>query len=169
MKLLVVRHAIAQDREDFAEGDDAARPLTPDGRKKMQRGAEGLKDIVPEIDRLISSSLKRAVETAEIIARVYGDLKVQKVPELAPGTPLDSVLTWLVGLPDKETVAVVGHEPDLSGMVCALLANASEPFLEFRKGGACLLEFTGGLAPGTARLEWLLEPKHLRRVGADRG
>ena len=58
MKLLVVRHAIAENREDFAEGDDAARPLTPDGRKKIQRGAEGLKELVPQIDRLISSSLK---------------------------------------------------------------------------------------------------------------
>ena len=169
MRLLVVRHAIAQDREDFAEGDDAARPLTPDGRKKMQRGAEGLKEIVPEIDRLISSSLKRAVETAEIIARVYGDLKVQRIPELAPGTPLDGVLKWLADLPEGGTVAVVGHEPDLSGMVCALLANAHEPFLEFRKGGAALLEFAGAVAPGTARLDWLLEPKHLRRIGADRG
>ena len=101
MRLLVVRHAIAQDREDFAEGDDAARPLTADGRRKMQRGAEGLKELVPEIDRLISSSLKRAVETAEIIARVYGDIKVHGVPELAPGTPLDGVLKWLAELPAR--------------------------------------------------------------------
>jgi len=169
MKLLVVRHAIAENREDYAEGDDAARPLTPDGRKKMQRGAEGLKEIVPEIDRLISSSLKRAIETAEIIAQVYGDLKVQRVPELAPGTPLDGVFKWLAELPERGTVAVVGHEPDLSSMVCALLAGGHEPFFEFRKGGACFLEFAGAVAPGTARLEWLLEPKQLRRIGADRG
>ena len=169
MKLLVVRHAIAENREDFAEGDDAARPLTPDGRKKMQRGAEGLKELVPQIDRLISSSLKRAVETAEIIARAYGDLKVQRVPELAPGTPLDGVLKWLAELPERDTVAVVGHEPDLSSMVCALLASGHDPFFEFRKGGACLLEFAGAVAPGSARLEWLLEPRHLRRIGADRG
>ena len=40
MKLLVVRHAIAENREDYAEGDDAARPLTPDGRKKLTKEAE---------------------------------------------------------------------------------------------------------------------------------
>ena len=168
MRLLVVRHAIAEDRETF-EGDDAARSLTADGRKKMKRGAAGLKELVPDIDLLAASSLKRAVETAEIIARAYDGFKVQQVTELAPGTPRDSVIAWLAGLPEKGTTAVVGHEPDLSSMVCALLTSADEPFLEFGKGGACLLEFKGPVGRGAATLDWFLEPKHLRRLGADRG
>jgi phosphohistidine phosphatase len=170
VRLLVVRHAIAEDREAFARAqpDDAARPLTAEGREKMRRGAVGLKQLVPDIDLLASSPLKRALETAEIVARVYGGLKVERVGELAPGSPLDRAVAWVAGLPGRGTVAVVGHEPDLSRMVCALLASSNGPFLEFRKGAACLLEFTGPAGRGTATLDWFLGPKHLRRLGADR-
>src|SRR5205809_975693 len=87
MRLLVVRHAIAEDREAFARShkDDAARPLTPDGRRKMARAAEGLKQLVPELELLAASPYKRALETAEIIAHAYGDQRVERVGELAPG------------------------------------------------------------------------------------
>jgi phosphohistidine phosphatase len=169
VRLLIVRHAIAEDREAFARGehDDATRPLTAQGRDKMRRGALGLKQIVPDIDLLAASPLKRAFDTAEIIARVYGGLEVERVAELAPGTSLDGALAWLAALPARGTVAIVGHEPDLSRMVCALLAGANGPFLEFRKGAACLLEFTGPVSRGAATLDWFLGPKHLRRIGAD--
>jgi phosphohistidine phosphatase len=45
MKLLIVRHAIAEEREDFARTgkDDRLRPLTDDGRKRMKQGARGLR------------------------------------------------------------------------------------------------------------------------------
>ena len=171
MRLLAVRHAIAEDRETFAreQRDDAARPLTAEGREKMRRGAVGLKQLVPDIDLLASSPLKRAFDTAEIVARVYGGLKVERVADLAPGTPLEQVLVWVAGLPSRGTVALVGHEPDLSRLVCALLASTNGPFLEFRKGAACLLEFTGPVGRGAATLDWFLGPKHLRRIGSDRG
>jgi len=170
VRLVLVRHAIAEDRETFARSDrdDADRPLTPEGRDKMRRGAIGLKELVPEVDTLASSPLKRAFDTADIIARVYGGLKVERAGELAPGTPLERALAWVAGLPGRGTVMVVGHEPDLSRLVCALLASSNGPFLEFRKGAACLLEFTGPVARGGATLDWFLGPKHLRRIGADR-
>ena len=48
MRLLVVRHAIAEDREAFARShkDDADRPLTSEGRRKMERAALGLKELL---------------------------------------------------------------------------------------------------------------------------
>jgi len=168
VRLLVIRHAIAEDREAYSQRDDAARPLTAEGRDKMQRGAVGLKQLVPDIELLASSSLKRAFDTAEIVARAYGGLKVEQVAELAPGTPLERMLAWVGGLPARGTVALVGHEPDLSRLVCALLASTNGPFLEFRKGAACLLEFTGPVERGAATLDWFLGPKHLRWVGAHR-
>src|SRR5207249_9588299 len=70
MRLLVVRHAIAEDPAAFARShkDDSGRPLTPEGRRKMERAAHGLKELVPELDVLAASPYKRAVDTAEIIA-----------------------------------------------------------------------------------------------------
>jgi phosphohistidine phosphatase len=170
MRLVVVRHAIAEDRETStrAHRDDAARSLTPEGRQKMERGALGLKALVPELDLLAASPLKRALETAELIARAYGDLRVERVPELAPGAGFDRFLGWLTGQRSRGTIAVVGHEPDLSQLICALLAGTNGPFLELRKGAACLLEFPGPVERGAATLDWFLGPKHLRRL-AERG
>jgi phosphohistidine phosphatase len=170
VRLVVVRHAIAEDRETYAHAhpDDASRPLTAEGRRKMERGALGLRELVPELDLLAASPFKRALDTAEIIARAYGDVPVERVGELAPGAGVERAIAWLAGQRARGTVAAVGHEPDLSRLVCALLASSNGPFLELRKGAACLLEFGGAVGPGTATLDWFLGPKHLRRLGADR-
>ncbi|HUL04258.1 MAG TPA: histidine phosphatase family protein [Gemmatimonadales bacterium] len=170
MRLLFVRHAIAEDRIAFARThkDDSARPLTSEGRAKMARGAAGLRALIPKLDAVASSPFKRAFDTAEIIAEAYGDMNVERVPELAPGTAVERVLGWLGGQNGRETLAVVGHEPDLSRVICALLANTNGPFLELRKGAACLLDLPGPVKSGAATLDWLLGPKHLRRIGAAR-
>ncbi len=166
MRLLVVRHAIAEDREAFARThqDDSARPLTAEGRRKMERAALGLRQVIPELDLLAASPYKRAFETAEIVAQAYDGLTVERVADLAPGANVDRVVAWLAGRQARGTVAIVGHEPDLSRLVCTLLAGATRPFLELRKGAACLLEFAGPVAKAAATLDWFLGPKHLRRL-----
>src|SRR5690349_23948212 len=86
MRLIVVRHAVAEDREAFARThkEDAARPLTAEGRRKMERGALGLRQLVPEVNLLASSPFRRALDTAAILSHAYGELRVERVPELAP-------------------------------------------------------------------------------------
>src|SRR5437879_11778172 len=113
MRLVVVRHAIAEDREGFARShkDDAARPLTPEGRRKMARAALGLKQLVPELELLAASPYKRALETAEVIAHAYGDQRAARVGGLAPGAGSDRVVGWPTGRGARNTGAMVGHEP----------------------------------------------------------
>lgn len=169
MQLLVVRHAIAEDGRALGKQtrEDAARSLTKEGRRKMERAVLGLRQLVPEVNLIASSPLRRAVETADIIARAYGTIRVKRVGELAPGSGIDRVIEWLRGQATRETVVVVGHEPDLSFLVCALVCGTDNPFLELRKGAACLLKCRGRVARGAATLEWLIQPRQLRRLGAD--
>src|SRR5438876_918157 len=134
-------------------------------RSKMHRSALGLKALIPELDVLAASPYKRAFETAEIIASAYGDLTIERVAELTPGASVDRVVAWLTGRHARGSVGLVGHEPDLSRLVCTLLADTSRPFLELRKGAACLLEFPGPVGRGAATLDWFLGPKHLRLLG----
>jgi phosphohistidine phosphatase len=54
MHLLVIRHGLAGDREEFAKTGrpDDERPLTPKGRRRMRRNARGLRTLVPGLDLL---------------------------------------------------------------------------------------------------------------------
>ncbi len=81
---------------------------------------------------------------------------------------MDRVVSWLADRHARGSVAVVGHEPDLGQLVCALLASTNGPFLELRKGAACLLELAGPVKRGAATLDWFLGPKHLRLLGTGR-
>lgn len=167
MDLVLVRHAIAEEREVFAlTGEpDRMRPLTPRGKKRMQRAAAGLRRLVPAVDVLATSRLVRAIETAEIVSNAYGGLDVIELAELAPEGAPESLLRWLQSQDDDSTIVVVGHEPSLSTHVSWLTARAEEPFLDFKKGGACLLTFCDEIYSGAATLRWLLTPAQLRALG----
>ena len=176
MHLLVVRHAPAGDSEKFARTgrDDSLRPLTGRGRRKMERGARGIRAAVPAIDLLATSPYARAEQTARILADAYGGgLEPRLVAELVPDAKPGAVLRWLRALGPEHaaaTVALVGHEPLLSHLVTWLLAARGPALIELKKGAACLLRFDDGAAPGagSATLLWALTPAQLRRLGRGR-
>ncbi|HVR99529.1 MAG TPA: histidine phosphatase family protein [Thermoanaerobaculia bacterium] len=166
MKLLMIRHAIAEEREDFARTgkDDRLRPLTEEGRKKMKHGAKGLRKLVPEIDLLATSPLTRAAQTAAILDSSYNDLDEVEIEELTPEATPEEFLRWL-RQQKAETIAVVGHEPSISLLMSWLLTGTERRIFSFRKGGACLLELPGEVGAGTATLHWALTPAQLRQLG----
>lgn len=166
MKLLLVRHAIAEDAELFARtgGTDAGRPLTEIGRKKMRKGANRLRSQVERIDVLASSTLLRARETADIIVRAFGDIAVLERQDLSPHSALDSLLVWLKARPATATVALVGHEPHLGLLIGVLLAGIPRSLLNLKKGGVVLIEFAATVEPGAGVLQWALTPAQLRSL-----
>jgi phosphohistidine phosphatase len=168
MDLLIVRHAIAEKRDVFSETgrDDAERPLTPAGRRKFKRAARGLRQIVPAIDVLATSALVRAVETAEILQRVYRIDKAARLRELEPDASPAALMGWLRRQRRRPVVAVVGHEPHLSMLIEYLLTDGHHGFIDLEKGGACLLALGDGSKPDHPELRWLLTAAQLRRLGA---
>jgi len=166
LDLLVIRHAIAEDRERFAAtgAPDALRPLTPGGARKMERAARGLGRVAPRVSALASSPLVRAVETARIVAPALGLDGFDELRALAPGARPGSLLDWLRARPGDGAAAVVGHEPHLGRLIAFLLDGGKRAFAELRKGGACLIAFDGAPAPAAGELRWLLTSSQLRAV-----
>lgn len=164
MKLLIVRHAIAEDRVEFAkhEVDDGERSLTAKGTERMRAGARGLRRLIERIDVLATSPLKRARQTADILQEGLGAPKPLVVEQLAPGRGPGELADWLGSLPADATVAVVGHEPDLSELVGWLTTGEAHSLVELKKGAACLLDVPGSPGASGATLEWLLPPRALR-------
>ena len=166
MELLIVRHAVAEERDTFAETgrDDAERPLTPAGRREFKRGARGLRWAAPSIDLLATSPLTRAVETCDILQKAYRIDRVVRLRELEPEADPAALVRWLRRQRRRPLVAVVGHEPHLSSLIEHLLTRARGGFVDLKKGGACLLDLGDGSRVGSARLRWLLTAAQLRRL-----
>ncbi len=160
MRLLIVRHAIAVSR-GTPDIPDEERALTRRGIRRFQRAAKGLARLVKRPDTLLTSPLLRARETAEIAARAWGGVEPEDTPALAGGSfqDLAGVLAPLAG----STVAIVGHEPDLSALLARLLGTPMADRVTFRKGGAALVEVAGALEDG-GNLLWYLPPRILRKL-----
>lgn len=158
MELYLLRHAIAEERSN--DGSDSARMLTPEGAEKMRIGARGLRRLGVALDRLWTSPLTRARETAEIVGAAL-DVAPETVGALAPGCNAATLLDLLADIPRARSVMVVGHEPDLSGMIADLTGGSR---VVMKKGGLALIDLSS-LEPGAGSLLWVLPPKVLRAIG----
>lgn len=167
LTLVLIRHAIAEDRAEFARTGrpDDERPLTDRGRRRMRKAAAGLRRVLPDIDRLLSSPLVRAWQTAEIVSAAYDDMRIGALDAAASGDR-DDLLAALRDAPGGSVVAVVGHEPTHGYWTSWLLAGENADFVSYKKGEACAVEFGSAIEPGSAKLLWKLRPKQLRSLSA---
>ena len=150
-ELLLWRHGIAEDRHP--DRPDQERALTADGRQRTAAVAAELCRLQLHCDRLLSSPLRRALQTAEI--GVAAGLAPALVQEdcLVPGgdpRPLLQAGTW-------RRLGLVGHEPDLGELASSLLGVPAGT-ISVRKAGILLLR----LGPTGASLEALIGPRLLR-------
>src|SRR4051812_36496971 len=131
----------------------------------MKRVAKGLHSMMGRPDLLVTSPLLRAKQTAEILAGVY-EMKVGEVVEaLRPDSRFTMFATWANAQDSDGIIALVGHEPHLSGLVSWFMSGDTEPRVTLKKGGACLLTFEGKARRTSGVLEWLLTPAQLRLIG----
>ena len=159
MRLYIVRHAIAEERDPERWPDDRQRPLTERGELRFRKIARRMRRLAPRLDAVFSSPLARAWRTAEILAETAHWPAPITLQALEPGVASADLLSSLRDLRPGDDVAVVGHEPNLHELISLLLAGQrAEVFVEMRKGGAALLDLDGDLTPGKARLLWVIPP-----------
>jgi phosphohistidine phosphatase len=162
MRLYVVRHGVAEAR---ARGGDDARRLTAAGRTKVRKIARGLSRLRVRVDRLWTSPLPRAAETAALLADEAGLPAPEAVPVLAGAAAPLAVLRAVRTQAGRGDLMIVGHEPGLSQLVAVLLTGSPDGVaIELKKGAVVALELDR-VAPRRGRLLWLCPPRVLRRVG----
>lgn len=157
MEIYLLRHGIAEDHAPT--GRDADRRLTEEGRAKLHRVLERAHRAGVEPSLILSSPLKRAIETAEIAAEElgYGGEIVQS-QALAPESSPPSVWAEIRTHRSSPSVLLAGHEPLFSGMVAYLLGSTRE-MVEFKKGALARIDVASiGVEPKGV-LQWMLTPK----------
>src|SRR5262249_10814865 len=120
-----------------------------------------------EIDVLLSSPLVRALETAAILTDGYeGALTPRELPALATGvTPAETVRA-LRPFARHDSVAIVGHEPGLSGVTSLVLCASPDGLgLQLKKGGVVAIDVRSSTLEGGGTLRWMLTPRQLRQLG----
>ena len=158
MKIIFVRHAAAIDRD--ADIADDRRYLTPKGRVFCRETARTMIKKGVEPDLILTSPLLRAVQTADILAESLAYIgPLAAVDELEPGFDLSGLKKILAYYPQVTELVIVGHEPDLSSIVCDLL-GLTDGF-NFKKGSAIRLTVEAADLRGGAVFKWLAVGKEL--------
>jgi phosphohistidine phosphatase len=157
MKLYVMRHGSAEDRSE--SGIDGDRALTIAGRERVRAVAGLLLDSNEEPSHIVTSPLVRAVQTAEIVALVTklgdrdGTMEVRR--DMAPEGDAARLVQRLVS-EQRKRVLLVGHEPDLSGLVASLVGGFGRSFDKAMIVGLQVPDRGAG-----AHLRFILDPRSL--------
>lgn len=156
LRLYFLRHGKATARAEW-DGDDALRPLTPEGEEEVRRVAARLAALGVAPDAIASSPLARARRTAELAAEALGVPPVFD-ERLAPGFDTADLTGILAAGGRRDAVMLVGHEPDFSDVVGELTGGR----VVCKKGGVARVDVEGSSLDG-GRLVWLLPPFVLAR------
>jgi phosphohistidine phosphatase len=179
MRLYLIRHAIAYQRDHRRWPGDQDRPLSPAGIKRWQRAARGLRPVTKAPALVLCSPLLRAWQTAALLHEIAGWPPAVACAALAPDGGPAEVVAVLRRHAATSPVALVGHEPLLSELASYLLTgDVAGVTLALKKGSVVCLELeaaaeqpgaAAGQAPGSpaarATLRWLVSPAQLRAIG----
>jgi phosphohistidine phosphatase len=137
MNVFLVRHAIAESTDPERWPDDLMRPLSPDGIARFRSVAKALRQVAtPQL--VLSSPASRCTRTAEILTDRAGWPQHEIDDQLAPGSRAQDV-SALLRSRGSDSVAVIGHEPDLGDLVSYLISGG-QVRTDLRKGGFVWLE-----------------------------
>jgi phosphohistidine phosphatase len=163
MNLFFLRHASAGMRRPNPLLD-VKRPLDKDGKRQCQHLAHVLNGLKIQFDLIVSSPLKRSLQTASLIGTETGyESQILLSNALAPEATFDDFQKLLSECRRYENLLVVGHNPNLSHFLAAILVSRSAsslPSIRLRKSSLARVS----IVRGPATLQWLLHPRIVREL-----
>lgn len=135
MWIYLLRHGNAEDHAPDLPDED--RALTEEGKKRLRRAAPTWQRLVDAPDVIVTSPLRRARETAEVLVdavRFAGNLRIDNA--LVPGATPSLAVTLIEAelLAGTGSIALVGHEPHLGHLLGALLTGQPRVAVPLKKG-----------------------------------
>ncbi len=170
MQAIFVRHGSAQ---PAGTGPDAQRELLEEGKRELAATAEALVKMGVRLQRVLSSPLVRAAQSAGVLAEVHDGAEVEVVEALAPPADARAVRRRLEEMAAEglQAVALVGHTPSLEACIGLLVGGKEGLGLSLSKAGAACVEIppadSADLPTGQAgapELRWLMRREQLARL-----
>jgi len=145
---------------------DKKRPLDKEGKSHCLHLAHILNAMKVQFDLVVSSPLKRCMQTASLVANEAGyEAQILTSAALEPDATLAQFQKLLRDCAGRENILLVGHNPNLTTFLGSLLVPASTSAgasVRLRKGSMARVNLTHG--PGT--LQWMLGPGIVRALYA---
>ena len=169
MNLYILRHASAGTRR-VNPILDTKRPLDKDGKRHCLHLAHVLTAMQLNFDLIVSSPLKRSMQTAQLVGTETGyESRILMSEGLAPTATFAQFQRLLRECSAYENLLVVGHNPNITAFLGQLIApslpvpdDLAHPRVRLRKGSLARLN----LQRGPATLQWLLDPRIVRSLYA---
>lgn len=153
-QLWLMRHGQAEDPD--TAGSDEERALSEFGRQQVNAAAVWLRERVPLPALIWHSPLRRTRETAETMSAALGrGITLESQPVLAPGM-YAAQLFATVAASSAEIVLCVGHQPDIGAAIQEAIGGGR---FGVPPGTIAALDFPSTVAPGSASLRWLIDPR----------
>lgn len=175
MNLYILRHASAGTRRANPK-IDVKRPIDKEGKQQCLLVGGYLSALNVQFDRVVSSPLKRALQTASLVSNETGyDSKIEISDALAPEATVAKFQELVRALEKYDNVLVVGHNPNLAVFMGSLIAPGGRTStrgpqapdsgawgvsIRLRKGAIARIDCAR--LPGT--LHWLVDPRILRGI-----
>jgi phosphohistidine phosphatase len=161
MILYFLRHASAGEHVLNPKKDEK-RALDKEGIEQCGYVGRALAALNVQVDTIVSSPLKRCTQTASLVGNELGyEGKLQIDAGLRPSAGLAEFRKLLDKYSKQEAIMVVGHNPNLSQFLGAVISDSGcEASLELKKGAVAKVEMRRTL--GT--LQWCVTPKVLRAL-----
>jgi phosphohistidine phosphatase len=162
MNLYLMRHANAGvPREKPAL--DAKRALVKEGKDQCMLMARVLSALKVQVDVIVSSPLKRALQTAQFVGTELGyESKVEISPALGLNADFAAFQNLLAKYADREGVLMVGHNPNLFQFLGRLITGNGGAAIRMRKGSIARVD----LDRHPPLLRWLIDPRMARFIYA---
>jgi len=165
MIIYFVRHASAGQKK-LSPKKDEKRPLDAEGVHQCTQMGRVLSSMEVTVDAIISSPLKRATQTAALVANEIGyEGKLHIENALRPEAKYDHFRDMLRDYAKNEAVLVVGHNPNFSDFLGRVIADSGgRGHVDMKKGSVAKVESR----QKKFILDWLLTPR-LAKASADAG
>jgi phosphohistidine phosphatase len=162
MNLYLMRHAnagLARENPKL----DAKRGLIKDGKEQCMLMARVLSAFKVQIDVIVSSPLKRALQTAQFVGTELGyDAKVEISPGLSPDADYSAFQNMLAKYANREGVLAVGHNPNLFQFLGKLVTGNGGANIRVRKAAIVRVD----LDRHPPQLGWVIDPRMARAIYA---
>ena len=155
MNIYLIRHGEAEKTSGGKPHEE--RALTANGIEIIKTSLELWKKFIETFDIILSSPLKRAKQTAQIVSSVFkSSFEVAEEICLLNGGLTEDLLSIARSL-DLNDIAMVGHQPDIGNHIATMIGSNDANF-KIPPAAIAKIYFNERPVIGKGVLEFLLPP-----------